>query len=78
MDILVEWGVDHIYGMPGDSINSLIEPLRKMQDKIKFIQVRHEEAGALAAASYAKLNWQAWSLYSYCWTRCHSFIERAI
>lgn len=55
VDLLVEWGVDHIYGMPGDSINSIIEPLRKAQDKIKFIQVRHEEAGALAASSYAKL-----------------------
>ncbi|WP_019119528.1 pyruvate oxidase [Brevibacillus massiliensis] len=55
VDLLIEWGVDHIYGMPGDSINSLIEPLRKAQDKIKFIQVRHEEAGALAAAAYAKL-----------------------
>ena len=55
MELLVEWGVDHIYGMPGDSINSFIEPLRKAQDKIKFIQVRHEEAGALAAAAYAKL-----------------------
>jgi pyruvate oxidase len=55
IDLLIDWGVDHIYGMPGDSINSIIEPLRKAQDKIKFIQVRHEEAGALAAASYAKL-----------------------
>ncbi|MBA4495427.1 pyruvate oxidase [Paenactinomyces guangxiensis] len=55
IDLLIEWGVDHIYGMPGDSINSIIEPLRKVQDKIIFIQVRHEEAGALAAASYAKL-----------------------
>jgi pyruvate oxidase len=52
---LIEWGVDHIYGMPGDSINSIIEPLRKAKGKIKFIQVRHEEAGALAAAAYAKL-----------------------
>jgi pyruvate oxidase len=55
IELLIEWGVDHIYGMPGDSINSIIEPLRKVQDKIKFIQVRHEEAGALAAAAYAKL-----------------------
>ncbi len=55
MELLIEWGVDHIYGMPGDSINSIIEPLRKVQNKIKFIQVRHEENGALAAASYAKL-----------------------
>lgn len=54
VDLLIEWGVDHIYGMPGDSINSIIEALRKAKDKIKFIQVRHEEAGALAAAAYAK------------------------
>ncbi|MCF6093022.1 pyruvate oxidase [Microaerobacter geothermalis] len=55
VDLLIQWGVDHIYGMPGDSINSLIEPLRKRREQIRFIQVRHEEAGALAAASYAKL-----------------------
>ena len=54
MDILVEWGVEYIFGMPGDSINSLMEPLRKHK-QIKFIQVRHEEVGALAASSYAKL-----------------------
>ncbi|SDC01982.1 pyruvate oxidase [Melghirimyces thermohalophilus] len=54
MDILVEEGVEYIFGMPGDSINSLIESLRN-HPKIKFIQVRHEEAGALAAAAYAKL-----------------------
>ncbi|OYD06883.1 pyruvate oxidase [Paludifilum halophilum] len=54
MDILVDWGVEYVFGMPGDSINSLMEPLRK-HEKIQFIQVRHEEAGALAAASYAKL-----------------------
>lgn len=55
VELLIEWGVDHIYGMPGDSINSVIEPLRKARDRIKFIQVRHEEAGALAASAYAKL-----------------------
>ncbi|TKI90015.1 pyruvate oxidase, partial [Bacillus cereus] len=55
VDLLIDWGVEHIYGMPGDSINSIIEALRKKQDQIKFIQVRHEEAGALAAAAYAKL-----------------------
>lgn len=55
MDMLIDWGVDHIYGMPGDSINTLIESIRKVKDKIDFIQVRHEETGALAAAAYAKL-----------------------
>lgn len=52
---LSDWGVECIYGMHGDSINNLMEELRKAEDKIKFIQVRHEEAGALAASSYAKL-----------------------
>ncbi|WP_406946129.1 pyruvate oxidase [Halobacillus sp. SY10] len=52
---LINWGVDHIYGMPGDSINELIDDLRKRQDEIEFIQVRHEETGALSAAAYAKL-----------------------
>ncbi|HIS29100.1 MAG TPA: pyruvate oxidase [Candidatus Avamphibacillus intestinigallinarum] len=52
---LIEAGVEHIYGMPGDSINEFMDDLRKQQDKLSFIQVRHEEVGALAASSYAKL-----------------------
>ncbi|WP_240376703.1 pyruvate oxidase [Bacillus piscicola] len=52
---LIDWGVHHIYGMPGDSINEFIDDLRKKQDEISFIQVRHEETGALAASAYAKL-----------------------
>src|SRR5690348_11193494 len=54
MDRLVEWGVETIFGLPGDGINGLMEALRTHQDKIKFIQVRHEEAAAFAACSYAK------------------------
>lgn len=54
-DLLMKWNVDHIYGMPGDSINELAEDLRKKEDEIKFIQIRHEETGALAASAYAKL-----------------------
>ncbi|ENH96782.1 pyruvate oxidase [Gracilibacillus halophilus YIM-C55.5] len=55
VDQLVEAGVDHIYGMPGNSINQFIEDLRRKEDEMDFIQVRHEEIGALAASSYAKL-----------------------
>ncbi|WP_257352009.1 pyruvate oxidase [Pseudalkalibacillus decolorationis] len=55
VNTLLEWEVDHIYGLPGDSINNLIEDLRKTKDQIQFLQVRHEEVGALAASSYAKL-----------------------
>jgi pyruvate dehydrogenase (quinone)/pyruvate oxidase len=54
VDTLVDWGVDTIFGIPGDGINGVIEALRKQQDKIRFIQVRHEEAAAFAACAYAK------------------------
>ncbi|MCA9427576.1 MAG: pyruvate oxidase, partial [Candidatus Omnitrophica bacterium] len=54
LDILAECGVKQIFGVPGDAINPLIEALRK-QDRIRFIHVVHEEAGALAASAQAKL-----------------------
>ena len=57
-DILVErlldWGVDTIFGFPGDGVNGIFESLRTHQDKIRFIQVRHEESAAFAACGYAK------------------------
>lgn len=52
---LIEWGIDHIYGLPGDSINEFIDDLRKQEEYIQFIQVRHEEVGSLSASAYAKL-----------------------
>src|SRR5438270_7650822 len=54
VDTLLAWGVDTVFGIPGDGINGIIEALRKKQDKIRFIQVRHEEAAAFAACGYAK------------------------
>ncbi|HET8655287.1 MAG TPA: thiamine pyrophosphate-dependent enzyme [Longimicrobiaceae bacterium] len=51
---LVAWGVDTIFGLPGDGINGIFEALRTHQEKIRFIQVRHEEAAAFAACGYAK------------------------
>jgi pyruvate dehydrogenase (quinone) len=51
---LIDWEVDAIFGFPGDGINGIFEALRTRQDKIKFIQVRHEEAAAFAACGYAK------------------------
>jgi len=51
---LIDWGVDTIFGLPGDGVNGLFEGLRLHQDKLKFIQVRHEEAAAFAACGYAK------------------------
>src|SRR5690349_16065604 len=54
MDILMDWGVEVIFGLPGDGINGLMEALRKRKDKIRFIHVRHEEAAAFMACAYAK------------------------
>lgn len=54
VDILTEWGVDTIFGIPGDGINGIMEALRKKQDSIRFIHVRHEEAAAFMACAYAK------------------------
>ncbi|MGA8940815.1 MAG: thiamine pyrophosphate-dependent enzyme [Acidobacteriaceae bacterium] len=51
---LIEWGVDTIFGFPGDGVDGFFEALRTHQDKLKFIQVRHEEAAAFAAVGYAK------------------------
>jgi pyruvate dehydrogenase (quinone) len=57
-DVLVEriidWGVDLVFGLPGDGINGVMEALRTRQSKIRFIQVRHEEAAAFMACAYAK------------------------
>src|ERR1051325_2192336 len=51
---LIEWGVDTIFGFPGDGVNGIFEALRTNQEKLRFVQVRHEEAAAFAACGYAK------------------------
>ena len=52
-DVLVEtlssWGIDTIFGIPGDGINGIMEALRKRADAIRFIQGRHEESAAFMA-----------------------------
>src|SRR5690348_10717502 len=55
VEILIDWGVEFVFGLPGDGINGVIESLRTHKDKIKFIQTRHEEAAAFAACGYAKV-----------------------
>jgi len=54
VECLLEWGVDTVFGLPGDGINGIIESLRQRQDRIRFVQVRHEETAALMACGYAK------------------------
>lgn len=53
--ILEKWDVDHVYGITADSINNMVDGLYQERDHIKYIQVRHEEVGALSAAADSKL-----------------------
>jgi pyruvate dehydrogenase (quinone) len=54
IETLIRWEVQFVFGIVGDGINPIIEALRKRQDKIRFIAVRHEEAAAFMASGYAK------------------------
>jgi hypothetical protein len=49
-----EWGVERLYGYPGDGINGILAGLRKNGDKPRFIQARHEELAAFMACAHAK------------------------
>ncbi len=51
---LIAWGVDTIFGLVGDGIGPVIESLRKRQDSIQFVTVRHEEAAAFMASGLSK------------------------
>jgi pyruvate dehydrogenase (quinone) len=51
---LGEWGVRRIYGYPGDGINGIMGALRRAEEAIEFIQVRHEEMAAFMACGHAK------------------------
>ena len=54
VETLIRWQVPLVFGIVGDGINSIIEALRKREDQIRFIAVRHEEAAAFMASGYAK------------------------
>jgi pyruvate dehydrogenase (quinone) len=51
---LIAWGVDTVFGLPGDGINGITEALRRHRDHIRFVLVHHEEAAAFMATGYAK------------------------
>ena len=50
---LVDWGVDTVFGLPGDGINGIMEGFRHA-DRVRFVLVHHEEAAAFMATGYAK------------------------
>ena len=54
VDQLHEWGVEVVFGLPGDGINGVMEALRKRREEVRFVHVRHEEAAAFMACAYAK------------------------
>src|SRR5215467_7790727 len=51
---LSTWGVGRVYGYPGDGINGIMGALERAQDRVRFIQVRHEEMTAFMACAHAK------------------------
>ncbi|MDF7639920.1 pyruvate oxidase [Lactobacillus sp. ESL0791] len=54
LQVLCDWDIDHIYGFPGGSFDSTMDAILNYKDKLKYIEVRHEEAGALAASAEYK------------------------
>ena len=54
LDVLASAGAKHVFGIPGDAINDLVDAMRT-HDQLEFVTVRHEEAGAFAAADQAKM-----------------------
>lgn len=55
---LREWGVEQVFGYPGDGINGIVTAFGAADDRPRFIQSRHEEMSALEAVGYAKFSGQ--------------------
>lgn len=55
LEVLADAGVRHVFGIPGDAVNAIVDGIRK-SDRLTFVHVRHEEAGAFAASAQAKLD----------------------
>lgn len=55
---MILWGVTRVYGYPGDGINGVIGALQRAEDRVRFIQARHEELAAFMACAHAKFTGQ--------------------
>ncbi|WP_413806510.1 thiamine pyrophosphate-requiring protein [Streptomyces sp. OE57] len=53
---LSEWGVEHVFGYPGDGINGLLAAWGRAENEPRFVQARHEEMAAFQAVGYAKFS----------------------
>lgn len=56
LEVIKSWGVRQIFGIPAGSLNSFMDSMYGEDDEIRFIQVRHEEVGALAASMQVKFS----------------------
>ncbi|MET9793237.1 thiamine pyrophosphate-requiring protein [Streptomyces canus] len=56
LERLREWGVDHVFGYPGDGINGLLAAWGRADNQPRFVQSRHEEMSAFEAVGYAKFS----------------------
>ena len=74
-EALIDWNVDVVFGLPGDGINGFIEALRKRQNKIKFVLVRHEESAAFMACAYAKYTGKTRCVRCYLRSWCNSSLK---
>ena len=50
LKVLEGWDVDTIYGIPSGTLSSLMDAMGDKENNIKFLQVKHEEVGSMAAA----------------------------
>jgi hypothetical protein len=78
VESLMDWGVDTVFGLPGDGINGIMEALRVRQDEVRFIQVRHEESAAFMACGYAKFTGRLGVCLATSWPGRHSSAERTL
>ena len=78
IDSLQDWGVEVIFGIPGDGINGIMDALRRRQDKVRSVQVRHEEAAALYGLRLCQIYRQARGLLGHVGTRWDPPAKRSL
>jgi hypothetical protein len=66
---LTEWGVRRIYGYPGDAINGIMGALQRVEGRVEFVQVRHEEMAAFMACGHARWTGKPGACLAIVWAR---------
>lgn len=78
LQVLYDWHIDHIYGFPGGSFDSGMNAIYDFKDKMKYIEVRHEEAAALAASAEYKFSGKLGVCFGSAGPWCCSLNERLV